>query len=87
MFMFISCVYAATDLSSFQNVNLYTYKELDIATERFSPANKIGEGGFGSVYKVIALVWHPQFKSASLVSMFMSIRCTYACFNIYFFSG
>ncbi|XP_054816150.1 cold-responsive protein kinase 1-like isoform X2 [Prosopis cineraria] len=34
-----------------QNVNLYTYKELRIATEGFSPANKIGQGGFGSVYK------------------------------------
>ncbi|XWS27518.1 hypothetical protein CRYUN_Cryun26dG0121800 [Craigia yunnanensis] len=34
-----------------QNVKLYTYKELRIATEDFSPANKIGEGGFGSVYK------------------------------------
>ncbi|KAL0282616.1 UNVERIFIED_CONTAM: Cold-responsive protein kinase [Sesamum angustifolium] len=28
-----------------------SYKELQIATENFSPANKIGEGGFGSVYK------------------------------------
>ncbi|KAK4285885.1 hypothetical protein QN277_002517 [Acacia crassicarpa] len=34
-----------------QNVNLYTYKELETATEGFSPANKIGQGGFGSVYK------------------------------------
>ncbi|KAK6947255.1 Serine-threonine/tyrosine-protein kinase, catalytic domain [Dillenia turbinata] len=33
------------------NVKQYTYKELRIATEDFSPANKIGEGGFGSVYK------------------------------------
>ncbi|XP_022749388.1 cold-responsive protein kinase 1-like [Durio zibethinus] len=33
------------------NVKFYTYKELRIATEDFSPANKIGEGGFGSVYK------------------------------------
>ncbi|KAJ1441682.1 Serine/threonine-protein kinase, active site [Sesbania bispinosa] len=39
------------DISDIQNVNLYTYKELQIATEGFSPANKIGEGGFGSVYK------------------------------------
>ncbi|KAK6270369.1 hypothetical protein POUND7_007474 [Theobroma cacao] len=33
------------------NVKLYTYKELKSATEDFSLANKIGEGGFGSVYK------------------------------------
>ncbi|KAK7272576.1 hypothetical protein RJT34_29260 [Clitoria ternatea] len=41
----------AIDISSIQNVNLYTYEELLTATEGFSPANKIGEGGFGSVYK------------------------------------
>ncbi|KAK8479843.1 hypothetical protein V6N12_003417, partial [Hibiscus sabdariffa] len=33
------------------NVKFYTYKELRTATEDFSPSNKIGEGGFGSVYK------------------------------------
>ncbi|GMJ09978.1 cold-responsive protein kinase 1 [Hibiscus trionum] len=33
------------------NVKFYTYKELRTATEDFSPFNKIGEGGFGSVYK------------------------------------
>ncbi|KDP32521.1 hypothetical protein JCGZ_14724 [Jatropha curcas] len=38
-------------VSSVQNTNLYTYKELRIATENFNPANKVGEGGFGSVYK------------------------------------
>jgi len=41
-------------LSDIKNINLYSYKELRVATEDFSPANKIGEGGFGSVYKVIA---------------------------------
>ncbi|KAL0546855.1 hypothetical protein IC582_016773 [Cucumis melo] len=39
------------DFSSMQNVKFYTYKELKVATEDFSLANKIGEGGFGSVYK------------------------------------
>ncbi|XP_054814649.1 cold-responsive protein kinase 1-like isoform X2 [Prosopis cineraria] len=39
------------ELSGVHNVILYTYKELSTATEDFSPANKIGEGGFGSVYK------------------------------------
>lgn len=41
-----------TEVSGIHNVKLFTYKELRIATEDFSPANKIGEGGFGSVYKV-----------------------------------
>lgn len=34
-----------------QNVKLYSYKELRAATDDFCPTNKIGEGGFGSVYK------------------------------------
>ncbi|KAL2467015.1 Protein kinase superfamily protein [Abeliophyllum distichum] len=39
------------ELSGFNNVNIYSYKELRIATNGFSDINKIGEGGFGSVYK------------------------------------
>jgi hypothetical protein len=42
------------ELTGIKNFNLYTYKELRDATNDFSPASKIGEGGFGSVYKVIA---------------------------------
>lgn len=33
------------------HVRVFTYKELKIATDNFSPVNKIGEGGFGPVYK------------------------------------
>ncbi|CAN4117867.1 unnamed protein product [Withania somnifera] len=39
------------ELSGVKNVTLFTYKQLRIATGDFSPVNKIGEGGFGSVYK------------------------------------
>ncbi|KAL2326860.1 hypothetical protein Fmac_020287 [Flemingia macrophylla] len=39
------------ELQGIQNVRIYTYKELKVATDNFSPANKIGHGGFGSVYK------------------------------------
>lgn len=39
------------DISELHNVKIYTYKELRIATSGFSLANKIGQGGFGSVYK------------------------------------
>ncbi|KAK8921794.1 putative LRR receptor-like serine/threonine-protein kinase [Platanthera zijinensis] len=34
-----------------ENVKLFSHKELRAATEDFFPGNKIGEGGFGSVYK------------------------------------
>ncbi|KAK4750668.1 hypothetical protein SAY87_004150 [Trapa incisa] len=40
------------EVSSIQNTKLYTYQELSAATQGFSQAKKIGEGGFGSVYKV-----------------------------------
>ncbi|KAK3033092.1 hypothetical protein RJ639_036451, partial [Escallonia herrerae] len=39
------------EFSGIHNVVLYSYKELQAATNDFSPANKIGEGGFGSVFK------------------------------------
>ncbi|XP_017244526.2 cold-responsive protein kinase 1 isoform X2 [Daucus carota subsp. sativus] len=39
------------ELSSIQNIRLYSYKELQIASNDFSTVNKIGRGGFGSVYK------------------------------------
>ncbi|KAK9291117.1 hypothetical protein L1049_009304 [Liquidambar formosana] len=35
---------------NFQNFRLFSYDELKIATHGFRSSNKIGEGGFGSVY-------------------------------------
>ncbi|XP_059428262.1 putative serine/threonine-protein kinase [Corylus avellana] len=45
-----------TDISSReegneQNFRVFTYNELKSATSGFHPTNKIGEGGFGTVYK------------------------------------
>lgn len=40
------------------NVFCYTYGELRTATENFSSANLLGEGGYGSVYKVCSFVVH-----------------------------
>ncbi|XP_059662299.1 cold-responsive protein kinase 1-like [Cornus florida] len=39
------------EFSGLNDVKLYTYKEVRIATDDFSPARKIGVGGFGCVYK------------------------------------
>lgn len=39
------------DVNDFANVKCYSYKELRNATADFRPDYKIGEGGFGSVYK------------------------------------
>ncbi|KAM6552388.1 hypothetical protein CsatB_002196 [Cannabis sativa] len=33
----------------------FTFKQIKAATDNFDPANKIGEGGFGSVYKGVLL--------------------------------
>ncbi|CAD6247976.1 unnamed protein product [Miscanthus lutarioriparius] len=39
------------DVPGGTNITKYTYKELVRATDNFNHSNKIGEGGFGSVYK------------------------------------
>ncbi|XP_061352379.1 cold-responsive protein kinase 1-like [Gastrolobium bilobum] len=54
------------ELSGMQNVRVYTYKELSIASDNFSPANKIGEGGFGSVYK--GLLKNGKFAAIKVLS-------------------
>lgn len=39
-------------------VKVFSYSEMRKATHSFSGANKIGEGGFGSVFRVICTVGH-----------------------------
>ena len=48
----VCCCICKTGIASIQNVKIYKYKEIRQATDDFNPHNKIGEGGFGSVYKV-----------------------------------
>ncbi|PIN06261.1 Serine/threonine protein kinase [Handroanthus impetiginosus] len=43
-----SNILGATEL---QGPNIYSYKDLKAATNNFSEENKLGEGGFGDVYK------------------------------------
>ena len=46
------------DLESTHDSDLpfFDLKAIAAATDNFSTANKLGEGGFGSVYKVILIV-------------------------------
>ncbi|XP_014495579.1 putative serine/threonine-protein kinase isoform X1 [Vigna radiata var. radiata] len=44
------------------NFRIFTYRELNSATRGFHPSEKIGEGGFGSVYK-------GQLRDGSLVAV------------------
>lgn len=53
----------STDVKKFaktlQDSNLeFKYSTLEKATNNFSLDNKIGQGGFGSVYKVVILPLH-----------------------------
>ncbi|KAJ0654161.1 putative transferase, protein kinase RLK-Pelle-DLSV family [Helianthus annuus] len=43
----------STELLDVENMRFYTYKDLKVATADFRLENKIGQGGFGSVYKGI----------------------------------
>lgn len=38
-----------------QQTVIFTLKQIKAATNDFDPANKIGEGGFGPVFKVFSL--------------------------------
>ncbi|XVF06144.1 hypothetical protein REPUB_Repub06bG0022200 [Reevesia pubescens] len=48
------CLYGGsmrTPPSRYKGVQVFTYKELELATDNFSEVNVIGNGGFGVVYK------------------------------------
>ncbi|KAH9611048.1 hypothetical protein KSS87_018951 [Heliosperma pusillum] len=54
------------EFAAVQNVQLFSYKELRAATDDFSIINKIGEGGFGPVYK--AKLKHGRFAAIKVLS-------------------
>lgn len=52
MLRFVTIFRIVAEISTIENARVYSYRELRAATEDFCPVNKIGKGGFGSVYKV-----------------------------------
>jgi hypothetical protein len=46
------------------NIQLFSYKEIKRATDNFDHVNKLGRGGFGTVYKVLL----PPFVEFNLSS-------------------
>lgn len=53
-------------ISGDQEFRLFSYNELKAATTGFKSSNKIGQGGFGSVFKVIHHAFvHVLFRSCS----------------------
>lgn len=55
-FSFIDNLKCMTELEGLDlQTGLFTLKQIKAATKNFDPTYKLGEGGFGSVYKVIFL--------------------------------
>jgi hypothetical protein len=48
----ISNATAFSGIYSEKNIRLFSYAELRSATDNFNRTNKVGRGGFGTVYKV-----------------------------------
>ena len=60
----ILCVAILTEFQQFEvNPTIFKYDELHAATNGFHPEMKLGEGGYGVVYKVNALL---SIQSSSL---------------------
>lgn len=63
----------------------FDFDTIRIATDDFSEANKLGQGGFGSVYKVI--IHHYLYQLHAKVTISLSSLNTTHLFLIIFFQG
>ena len=56
------------------DVPFFDLEDILAATDHFSDANKLGQGGFGPVYKVIVLNFHISLISRFLVCLSNTMR-------------
>jgi hypothetical protein len=79
--MNISFVMVAELYSIVGRPNVFSYGELRTATENFSSNNLLGEGGYGSVYKVSSSIIRID---VNLLHSFMSERNIFCAFFSYY---
>lgn len=52
----------------YPNLKAFDFADIKVATSNFSHENKLGEGGFGPVYKVV-------FSCSSMIYYVVSYQC------------
>jgi len=62
----------------------YKYSDLKAATKNFSEKNKLGEGGFGAVYKV-NLKYSSHFNCDTMEFFFLLNIFFYICKIVHFY--
>lgn len=70
--------------STYFGVQVFTYAELEEATENFNPAKELGDGGFGTVYYGLKILC---FASLSVTNILNTSSLCSVKFMFYLFSG
>lgn len=64
-----------------QHLPIFSFKSISMATTNFSQSNKLGKGGFGTVYKVlflkIMILENANSISTSLNSKMIFVNCNF----------
>ena len=70
------------DISSAESLQ-YDFVTIEVATSYFSDSNKLGEGGFGAVYKVRAIFkWTTYQLSEKLTSAILIFHLYASCYRV-----